>query len=175
MKIINLALQGVKRKSSIDLVTILQYHPGVMAAYLLLRAKLELPIDHDDFRTIPEDIISGYRDHAYDPAVKNSPHNFAIALDICVSNLNAKIAANRPAVLDEQIRWARAAQGVFTGFGFYPFQNTIHCDLRTPDWMQEYGGTPYWVKNPYAAKQYKGFYVLDEAIDYAKIVSQQKI
>jgi hypothetical protein len=174
MGYVNLALSGVKQQEPTDLGTIRQYHPEVMASFVILCIKLGLPIDWNSLQKIPEELNfsgSGYRDHVFDPAVKNSPHNFAMALDVCVSPLDAKIASNRPSVLEAQIKWARAAQGIFTGFGFYPYQNTVHVDLRTPEWMAKYKGTPYWVKDPNAANTYKGFYILDEAIVYAHTVA----
>ena len=174
----NYALENLKQQGETDLATIRKFHPEVIAGYVTLCIKLGRPIDWNALQKIPENLDfpgSGYRDHAFDPAVKNSPHNFAIALDICVSPLNAHMASNRQAVLAEQIKWITAAQGIFTGCGFYPFQNTIHVDTRTPEWMAQYRGTPFWVKDPYAANVYTGFYVLTEAIVHAQIVSQRVI
>lgn len=172
----NLALTGVKQKSPIDLDTIRQYHPEVMAKYVMVCLKLGLPINWNDLKSVPSNLDfsgSGYRDHAFDPSVKNSPHNFAMALDICVSSLNAKIKANRQAVLQSQINWITAAQGIFPGAGFYPFQNTIHLDIRDDIWMKDYHGTPYWVKDPTSENPYKGFYNLNDAIRWANVVAQK--
>jgi len=174
--LVNYALANWKQQGQTDLATIRKFHPETVANYVTLCIKLGLPIDWNALQVIPENLDfpgSGYRDHAFDPAVKNSPHNFAIALDICVSPLSARIMANRLTILNEQIRWITAAQGIFTGCGFYPFQNTIHLDIRTPEWMAQYRGTPYWVKDPTSANVYKGFYILGEAISWAKVVSQK--
>lgn len=172
----NLALSGIKQQGQTDLDTIRKYHPEVLAAFVFLCMKLGKSIDWNALHTVPPELDfsgSGYRDHAFDPAVKNSPHNFAMALDVNVSPLNAHDVLNRPAVFIEQARWITTAKGIFSGAGFYPFQNTIHLDMRTPDWMKAYGGTPYWVKDPTAAKPYKGFWIYDEAYNYAKFVSQK--
>lgn len=167
MSLENLALAGVKQNGYPDVAVIKKYHPEVIASFFLLCKKIGVPW-HDLFSDdVPKRIISGYRDHSVDSAVKNSPHAFGIALDIWVSWLSAHDPFNRQAILNTQIKWiTEAIEGkFFTRGGFYPQQNSIHLDQATDEWMKKFNGTKFWVKwdGDYAA-----FNVLTEAIDYAK-------
>lgn len=164
----NLAQKGLKQKGVPDLATIKQYHPEVLYSFALLGKKMGMEcgwvlIDG----AVPDCIISGYRDFNADPEVKNSPHKYAVALDVMVSHLDARISQNRPTILEEQIKWITAAieSGLFTRGGFYPQQNTIHLDLCDEAWMRAYNGSPFWVKWD---GKYEGFSRLQSAIDHAK-------
>jgi hypothetical protein len=167
----NLALSSVKQNGEPDIETIRQYHDDVLYRFAILAAKMGFSKAGYKISAgeVPDIIISGYRDHKLDPEVKNSPHNFAIALDIQVSSLNSHEVHNQPAVLERQVDWITEAigDGLFTRAGFYPQQNTIHLDIADKSWMEKYNGTPFWVK---WNKNYKGFYILNEAIDYAEIM-----
>jgi hypothetical protein len=177
-KFVNLAAQGIKRKvgpPNADIETIKLYHPEVLYALGIVCVRMELSgawvlIDG----AIPDLIVSGYRDAAQDPEVKNSPHEFAGALDIEVSKLDAGVTQYRPGILDMQIAWAEQAtvNGLFTRAGLYPEQNTIHLDIMDAAWMKEFNGTPFWVK---WHGKYQGFQTLDSAATYAKamIYSEQ--
>lgn len=165
--LINYALQGVKQQGSPDIATIKICHPEVIASFFLLCKNIGVPWDDMFSNDIPKRIVSGYRDHSADPEVKNSPHKFAIALDVWVSLLSAQEPHNRASILMSQIKWITAAiEGkFFTRAGFYPQQNTIHLDQATDEWMKEYGGSRFWVKWNH---KYTGFNVLNEAINFAK-------
>ena len=171
---VNFAEKGIKQNGEPDVATIIKYHPEVMAKFYLLCRKLGMPNEWLFKTPSPDCVISGYRDYAYDQAVKHSPHNFAIALDVQVSPLDAHAAINRAAVLDEQIKWVTAAisPNLFSRAGLYPFQNTIHLDIADDNWIADYHGTRFWVKDPAANPNYTGFNVLNEAMDYARIVSR---
>lgn len=164
----NLAQKGVKQQGSPDIATLKVYHPEVLFAFALLMKKMGMSCSWLLAEgAIPDCIVSGYRDFNADPEVKNTPHKFAIALDVMVSHLDAHVAINRPAVLEEQIKWITTAveSGLFTRGGFYPQQNTIHLDQADEAWMQTYGGTPFWVK---WNGKYEGFTTLNGAVEYAK-------
>jgi len=78
-------------------------------------------------------ILSGYRDEIKDDD-DNSPHLFALALDIAVGDLNRQIA------------WARKAQDYFYRIGLYPENGIIHVDLCNRNWQRRYGGPASWVR-----------------------------
>jgi hypothetical protein len=163
----NYALQGIKQVSDPDIVTIKKCHPEVIAAFFLLCKKMGYGWDALFSDPCPDLIISGYRDYSADPEVKHSPHNFALALDVLISNLNAHIPANQATVLDAQIKWITAAinTNLFNRGGFYPQQNTIHLDIADDAWMKEHNGTKFWVKFD---AHYTDFSVLEEAVNFAK-------
>ena len=167
----NLALAGIKQQGSPDIATIKQYRPEVMAAFFLLSKKMGEGLDALFLDQCPDIITSGYRDYSADPEVKHSPHNFALALDVQVSKLNARIPQNQPAILDGQIKWITAAMEskLFNRAGFYPSQNTIHLDIADDDWMKKHNGAKFWVK---WNGKYTGFGILNEAIKYARSVIQ---
>jgi hypothetical protein len=167
----NLALQGIKQQGYPDIKTILDFHEDVLSRFSILAAKMGFKrLVYKLINGIcPDIIISGYRDYQADSAVKNSPHNFGIALDVQVSSLNAHEVNNQPAVLERQVAWiTEATKGqLFNRAGFYPQRNTIHLDIADKEWMDTYAGTPFWVK---WNSKYHGFYVLSEAIDYASVL-----
>ena len=163
----NLAAQGVPQKGERDLETIKLYHPEAVSAFALLCWRMGIGLGWLFSGSLPDCFVSGYRQVDPDPAVKHSPHGFANAFDIQVSNLNAHIPSNQGAVLEQQIKWIEAAigTGLFSRAGFYVQQNTIHLDQCDKEWCQTYGGTSFWVKND---NKYTGFGVLTEAEAYAK-------
>jgi hypothetical protein len=172
MMLKNYALKGIKQSGSPDILAVKQYHPEVIFSFALLMKRMGMECGWVLIpEAIPDLIVSGYRDHSVDPAVKNSPHAFAIALDVMVSHLDARVPQNRESILEEQIKWITAATetGLFNRGGLYPQQNTIHLDLCDEEWMRTYNGTPFWVK--WNAK-YEGFSALPSAIEYAKQLIQ---
>jgi len=173
----NLADKGIKQQGSPDIETIKIYHGDVLTRYSLLCVKMGQSGSWIFTDAVPDSIESGYRDHDYDPNVKNTPHKFGIALDIQISNLDPRIPSNRKLIIVEQIKWITAAveSGLFTRGGFYPYQNTIHLDIADEDWMRTYKGTPFWVKDIYGVpKKYKGFYILQEAVVFATACANRK-
>lgn len=171
----NLAEKGIKEIGNKDIETIKTYHGDVLIRYALLCVKMGLSGSWIYTDAVPDNICSGYRDHNYDPEIKNSPHKFGIALDICVSKLSAKIQSNRMPILTEQMKWiTKALDCDFTRAGIYPYQNTIHLDIADKAWMEKYNGTPYWVKDIKAAHPYVSFYSLNEAFDFAKQCANRK-
>ncbi len=141
----NLAEKGIIQQGHPDLITIHYYHPEVMEA----KTNLDL------YMSETLEITSGYRDHNVDKAVKNSPHKFAIALDLAAGNL------------ENQIRWAEAAinMGVFKRVGLYPQRGIIHVDIADIDWCEQYGGTSYWVC---IKDSYFGFNSWQQTIEFAQ-------
>jgi len=167
----NLAAKGIKQQGHPDIRTLKMLHPEVLYGWGLVEVKrgqsgLWMATD-----TCPSSIISGYRDYQADPAVKNSPHNWGAAVDVLALDLDSRDSKNWPALLEEQIRIVRLAvitTGIFNRGGLYPTQNTCHVDVCDNRWMAQYGGTKFWVKWPFDAKQYTGFTTLDVAADFAK-------
>ena len=164
----NLAAKGVIQQGHPDIITVRQYHPEVLAKFGIVCSKQgESGAWLFTENGCSERIVSGYRSRDVDPAVKNSPHGYAIALDVWVSHLQASDPNNRPAILESAIGWVRAAvePGLFTRAGLYPQQNTIHVDIADAEWIEKYHGTPYWVK---WNSLYHGFFSLEEAISFAR-------
>lgn len=174
-----MAQQGIKRKvgqPTADIETIKQYHPEALYALGIVCVRMGLSgawvlLDG----TVPDFIISGYRAASVDAEVTNSPHGFAGAFDILVSNLDARVAQNRMPILEKQLEWARqgTADGLFTRAGIYPEQNTMHLDIMDDEWIKKYHGAKFWVK---WHGKYHGFETLDGAESYAKsmIYSEQR-
>ena len=141
----NLADKGIKQRGSPDTLTINIYHPEVIAA----KSDLDLAMGG------ALEITSGYRDHNVDPAVKNSPHKFAIALDLAAGSL------------ESQIRWGYVAifNKYFTRCGIYPDRGIIHLDIADPEWIKTYNGTRFWVC---LGDTYTGFESWIEMINFAR-------
>lgn len=97
-------------------------------------------------------ITSGYRDLVLGGNT-NSPHLFAIALDIAAGGIR------------EQVRAARLAVDYFNRIGLYPENGFIHVDLATPTWMQRHGGRLFWVRK---GGKYTSFDDLAKAIIFAE-------
>jgi len=109
-----------------DLKTIEQYHPEVLRAYEELCREMGVQ-PYPSQR--PGVISSGYRNYAPANGVSNSPHMYAMALDISVGGIC------------EQMRWARVAKDIFTRVGVYPDSSIIHVDM-----MPRGFGSPHWVR-----------------------------
>jgi hypothetical protein len=163
----NIAAKGIKQNGHPDIETIKLYQPELLYAFALLMKKMGKNCDWLINGTVPDIIISGYRDTLADVDVKTDVHWFAIALDIIISFLDAKIPSNQERILNEQILWISTAIGskLFTRAGIYPQQNTIHLDIADKVWMEQYHGTPFWVKWD---GNYTGFYSLNEAEKYSR-------
>lgn len=173
MNIVNLAANGIKQNGHPDISTIMKYHPEVLTSLAILCHRRGLESGWIGTSDTPDFIVSGYRDHDPDPAVKNSPHAFGLAVDLMVSPKDAHVPQNRPEILDAQISWITDAieSNLFYRAGIYPEQNTIHLDLCDVSWRNAYNGTPFWVK---WQGTYHGFTVLNEAVSFAKQMIQSK-
>lgn len=142
MRYENLADKGVKQDGYPDVHTIYIYNPEVIAA------KTSMDLEMGGALAI----TSGYRDRNVDPEVKNSPHKFAIALDLAAGKL------------EKQVEWARVAVKHFNRVGLYPQRGIIHVDMADPEWIETYNGAKYWVC---LNDKYTGFETLEQAITYA--------
>jgi hypothetical protein len=166
---INLAENGIVQRGNPDCDIIRDYHPEVLYKFAFVCAKMAIDASWIlEGNKYPDIIVSRYRDHKLDVQVRHSPHNFAVALDVEVSPLNAKELQNREAILDKQIEWitnATVNTELFLRGGLYPQQNTIHLDICTPEWCEKYNGTKYWVK---WYGNYTGFSVWGKAVEYAR-------
>jgi len=154
----NLAIMGVPRATPDhipDLITVRATPYPVLTRYKLLC---------QDFRVIPFAggdyvnqgpnwntgfVTSGYRIHGSE----NSPHRFALAIDIAVGDLA------------EQIKWGRQALRYFFRVGLYPQNGIIHVDLCDEHWQRRFGGRPSWVR---IDGKYTSFATLEEAIAFAE-------
>jgi len=123
---INLAKQGIKRvigPPESDIMRVREYHPEVLEKYD------ELKKQWGDYIKIN----SGYRDKAIGK-IKNSPHMFAIALDLAVGNTLKQIELGKMAL-----------DCGFCRVGLYPCKGIIHVDIADDDWIKRYHGAPFWV------------------------------
>ena len=114
----------VAMKSNPDTDTIRQYHPEVWVQYTELCKKMGASPGACKYLKTKCCITSGYRHPAYNMEIggaANSPHQLGVALDIYVGK-----------DVKEQIRWADAADDLFTRVGIYPSQGHIHVDLLPP-------------------------------------------
>jgi len=135
----NLAAKGIKRKQypEADLQTIREYHPEVLASLAVLSHRMGIfPSWLFELGHVSGFITSGYRDRPVDARIKNSPHYFALALDVAVGNAMRQIEWGRRALEDK----------LFYRVGLYPQNGFIHLDLCDADWMRKYHGAPYWVR-----------------------------
>lgn len=97
-------------------------------------------------------ITSGYRDGIINCRI-NSPHLFALAIDVFVGPI------------EKQISFAKKAQKYFPRIGLYPDNKFIHLDLSSEAWMKKYRGRRFWVR---LNNVYTSFDILDAAIDFAR-------
>jgi uncharacterized protein YcbK (DUF882 family) len=142
----NLAIKGVKRileDPEPDIETVKIYHPEVISNYYNLSQRFP---PHSYW------ITSGYRDQTID--AKNSPHFYAIALDIHVGSILRQIAWGFHAIEDK----------LFTRIGLYPEEKIVHLDLCDKEWMNKYSGSSYWVKKK---GEYRGFENFQDAAKYS--------
>jgi len=155
----NLAALGVKRATPIDtpdLITLAKAAYPVLEKYGDFCNELKLsPFAGGTFRKQvsplkPGYITSGYRDNS---DRENSPHLFALAIDVFVGDIAA------------QIRAAEVARKYFVRIGLYPDNHFIHLDLANEAWMLKYHGRRYWVRK---SGQYTSFDDLSSAIRYAE-------
>jgi len=124
----------VAMKSNPDIDTIKQYHPEVWVQYTELCKKMGASPGVCKFLKTKCCITSGYRHPAYNKeksGAANSPHQYGTALDIYVGKGKA-----------EQLKWADAADELFTRIGIYPRDTHIHIDLMPP--KGEYK-LKYWI------------------------------
>lgn len=155
----NLADLGVRRATPAnipDLITVWKTPYPVISGYLALCRDLGWApfaggtYDHQGVAEGPGYVTSGYRDV---PTRKDSPHLFAIALDVAVGNTECQIEA------------ARAALRHFTRVGLYPGKGFIHLDLAPMAWMKAYSGKRFWVCK---AGIYTSFDDFDRMIAFAQ-------
>lgn len=99
---------------------------------------------------IPGHILSGYRPYIVGTN-KESPHRYAIALDVAVGKLV------------EQIEKARAAVPFFTRIGLYPGHGFIHLDLAPETFIKRHRKRRFWIKRDY----YVYYDTSDELFDNA--------
>lgn len=114
----------VAMKSNPDIATIKQYHPEVWVQYEELCKKMGASPGACKYLKTKCCITSGYRHPAYNKEIggaANSPHQLGVALDIYVGK-----------DVKEQLKWADAADELFTRVGIYPSQGHIHIDLAPP-------------------------------------------
>jgi len=97
-------------------------------------------------------ITSGYRGGILNCRI-NSPHRFALAIDVAIGPIEKQIAA------------ARKAQPLFPRIGLYLGNSFIHLDLVSEAWMKKYRGRRYWVR---IKGVYTSFDIFEAAIDFVK-------
>jgi len=148
----------VAMKSKIDIETIKQYHPEVWVQYTELCSRMGATTFGNPpgiCKSLPVKccITSGYRHPAYNKeksGAANSPHQYGTALDIYIGKGKA-----------EQLKWADAADDLFTRVGIYPSDTHIHVDLMPP--KGEYK-LRYWIG--------QGGTVLERANSFAELQSK---
>jgi hypothetical protein len=153
----NLAALGVRRRveSVADLLTIWDSPYPVITNYgRFCRAAGITPFNggtHDAQGPMgPGYITSGYRDAALEGR-HNSPHRFALAIDVAIGDAVA------------QVRAAEYAIQFFTRVGFYPDNGFLHLDLCPVAWMTRYGGRRFWVRR---SGTYTSFDTFEAAVDF---------
>ena len=167
----NLAKLGLVRtvRPGADLVTIWKTPYPVLTTYLLLCSKckhLITPYGGGKSYTDqgeswkPGYITSGYRDLA-DGGRDNSPHRFALALDIAIGHLKYQSEVGLEASM------------LFSRVGLYPNNGFIHVDLVPDEWIQRYSDMSrrFWVRlGGETEKKYKYFNSFVEATRFAREV-----
>lgn len=157
----NLAVLGLNKASepgAPDLETIWKTPYPVLTRYKLLCKELKIqPFAAGRYQrqgpcTKAGYITSGYRDDIINCRI-NSPHRFALAIDVIVGPIEKQIAA------------ARHAQAYFPRIGLYPGNSFIHLDLASEAWMKQYRGRRFWVR---IQNVYTSFDILEAAIDFIK-------
>ena len=117
-----------------DTKTILENNPELLVAYKALLNKMGIEKLDEEMGT--GRIVSGYRSQTHNKKIggtHDSAHRYGLALDIAVGNVN------------EQIKWARQADKIFTRIGVYPNMGIIHVDLM-PYGESYKHGSRYWVR-----------------------------
>lgn len=121
-------------KSHPDTKAILENNPELLVAYKALLNKMG--VKELDETMGAGRILSGYRSQTYNKQIggtSDSGHRYGLALDIAVGNVN------------DQIKWARQADKIFTRVGVYPNMGIIHVDLM-PYGESYKHGSKYWVR-----------------------------
>jgi hypothetical protein len=98
-------------------------------------------------------ITSGYRDDIIEGR-NNSPHRFALAIDVIIGGI------------EQQVQAAFVASQLFPRIGLYPHNGFLHLDLANSAWMKKYGGRRYWVRDKLG--HYFSFDDLQNAIECAQ-------
>ena len=156
----NLAALGVKRQGdgkAADLLTVYATTYPVLTNYKALCGRLGWhpyaggSMDMQGDRSIQGFLTSGYRDELIEGRT-NSPHLYAVALDMAVGGFV------------EQARVARHAADLFYRIGFYPDNGFLHIDLMSPEWIARYNASRYWVRKNGI---YKPFDNIGDAITYS--------
>lgn len=157
----NLARLGLPRATEPDvpdLITVWKTPYPVLTRYGLLCKDLRIQpfaggtYERQGPRTKPGYITSGYRDGILNCRI-NSPHRFALAIDVAIGPIEIQIAV------------AQRAQAYFPRIGLYPSNGFIHLDLASEAWMKRYHGRRFWVRVQGA---YTSFDILEAAIDFVK-------
>lgn len=158
----NLAKLGLKRATEADipdLITIWKTPYPVLTRYKILCKDLRMQpfaggtYEKQGLSVRPGYITSGYRDSIIEGR-KNSPHQFALAIDVAIGDC------------EHQIQAAFFAAPLFPRIGFYPHNGFMHFDLASEAWMRKYSGRQYWVRNK--AGIYSSFDILEDAVKYLK-------
>lgn len=154
----NLAQFGVERKIEspiADLITIWKTPYPVLTRYKLLCAKFDwAPFAGGTYQHQGDErkqgyITSGYRDVIINGR-KNSPHLYALAIDVAVGDII------------HQIEWAKAADMLFTRIGIYPQRGFVHIDLVSIAWINKFSdiNKRYWIQ--LKDRNYQYFSKLDD-------------
>jgi len=156
----NLAVLGTPRQvgpPEADLITIWRTPYPVLKRYILLCGDMGVkPFAGGTYKRQGAGhevgfITSGYRNKII-AGSKNSPHLFALAIDIAVGDIH------------QQIKWARKAQQHFYRIGLYPENGIIHVDLCNQTWQRRHGAPASWVR---LGKKYHHKEGLEQSIQFA--------
>lgn len=157
----NLAKLGLKKAADPgvpDLITIWKTPYPVLTRYKLLCRDLGMqPFAGGTYEkqgpsTKPGYITSGYRDGIINTRI-NSPHPFALAIDMAIGPIENQIGA------------ASRARFLFPRIGFYPDNGFIHLDLASEAWIRRYHGRRFWVRKNGV---YTSFDIFEAATEFAK-------
>jgi len=102
-------------------------------------------------------ILSGYRQEVVEGR-ENSPHRFAFAIDVITGDIQLQAA------------WAVRGQLYFPRIGLYPFNNFMHFDLASPEWINHYAAARFWVRDQSGA--YHVFKTLKDTIGFAREITR---
>lgn len=157
----NLAKLGLPRATEPDvpdLITIWKTPYPVLTRYKMLCGELNIqPFAGGTYErqgppTKVGYITSGYRDGILNCRI-NSPHRFALAIDMAIGSIV------------EQIATAKKARLFFSRIGLYPDNKFLHLDLVSETWMKQYRGRRFWVR---INGIYTSFDIFEAAIDFVK-------
>lgn len=158
----NLAALGVSRQvqpPAPDLITVWQTPYPVLTNYKLLCADVGIEAFaggtylKQGSSWLPGYVSSGYR---VSIGAENSPHKYALAIDVVAPKLEL------------QIELVRFALKYFTRSGLYPNMSIIHLDLMPAVWIKKFNAARHWVCFKMGDKKtYHNFGDLDSAIRFA--------